>query len=1329
MLSKVFGSRQQRNNLIEINYCRFVGDHEFLTNRFVYVQCSYKSKKDSANDMVIQQTRDSMEHINLVAKESNSFMWQINGFFEVPIDTKITFTLMKWDGMKDKTRRELGSFTILSSYISDSHMMDYNFDLNDFESAFSSDEMIIDIEKEHAFEDLSLSISLKRHDINDSGFDIRSTRTFHKIDDMNPRYKINDGYLANLGYIDHLRRPNLNIKFPDVSDPIATLSATILQGKRLNTHYPVFITLELPGNYNQKFQSQTLFYTNTPLFDFGVDFDVYSLQSDLTILIWEDSPVSGVNLMGRVVVPLTEISDVIVHRRMNVLHVDDDAEIESNHMASRPSDTNRQSGGTNRQSSENSTLTTTTGKKGRHKSITINGDNTWTQHPSHINIPWYHDEHTTQQYEQTFKDLNLTEQQQQDKILELEKKRARLFSLDSSYDKSKGKSERGKENPVPVILHDTEDAAVLMAWYQIYPPIDPSRFNRFGQYRAAYASLQSVGYGMVRPDNPIGYLKIELSLTLNEDLASTMAHNPFSYHQKVEPKGKEEEAGLSDLIIAAQNLLRIYNLLKYSPIRVAINDIRSWKREPVVCTFAFFSMCYLALCAPVWLIPIWIFMLWVLLGWYTGKDHTFEDTAIFLNDKSVGSGRKSPQTGQKMENQQQLQQSSGQIAQTSNGTTYIGRYDDDDDDIDNKKVVTMSSSSDKNAARNKASTATTSKNANTPEDTSTESYVQKWQRMKKSAFRMQLMMNDARSSLEKINNLFMWSDPMLSSLATLAIAIGVMCMSLSLLVFQFRQGFFLFIVALFTDDVQKFIQSVILDHARYIKQILMKTEDDNDTDQIHLGLSENDCDVEHMSILWKQRDGRVRNSDDDDHDDDGDGDGDDDFSAMAGGEEGFYVSPSFYQSITFTPPTRSHHSSTITSIWSDSARSRSATLNTSGGTSMKSSMRIPKSSSRDVLAGLDLDSTHTQTRSSIFMKGRQSMVQPQPLSTAANIAMTNNHDDNDDDDDDDDDERDAYGDDTADKANSARSAFEVLSKATSFSKFFYAISALWLDMVPDDQDLQHRYICKTAMINPRIEYSQLPCKLEPANENSLGDMIFESFFKVGDALLDGVQTNETTLSILTRRGGKTLKQLVHMFEHVKNGIKIKADEEHSLKLNLRPSFIASAAKRHHHLCVTVVSFTGLDVEKKSTMGTLLKWGKQKVYVDLGMMPLGSCNYHCRSGGQPRHTQVVVREEFMFRNLKPTTECLVLAISFRAPTTKRNMDIIAGYAVVSLTDYFVAWRSEVEKVMKFASTRSNHLNYPYVVKSYPLLDKNWKPLYGNQTVQLRMNLTTELDEQK
>ena len=71
----------------------------------------------------------------------------------------------------------------------------------------------------------------------------------------------------------------------------------------------------------------------------------------------------------------------------------------------------------------------------------------------------------------------------------------------------------------------------------------------------------------------------------------------------------------------------------------------------------------------------------------------------------------------------------------------------------------------------------------------------------------------------------------------------------------------------------------------------------------------------------------------------------------------------------------------------------------------------------------------------------------------------------------------------------------------------------------------------------------------------------------------------------------------------------------------------------------------------------------------------------------------------------------------------------SFDYVSLTDYFVAWRSEVEKVMKFASTRSNHLNYPYVVKSYPLLDKNWKPLYGNQTVQLRMNLITELDEQK
>ena len=72
----------------------------------------------------------------------------------------------------------------------------------------------------------------------------------------------------------------------------------------------------------------------------------------------------------------------------------------------------------------------------------------------------------------------------------------------------------------------------LRSWFEIFPCPADTRWNREGQYRPVQGGIpQSTGYGLIRPKEPIGFMKVQVEVELVEPLALSLARNPwYVYH-------------------------------------------------------------------------------------------------------------------------------------------------------------------------------------------------------------------------------------------------------------------------------------------------------------------------------------------------------------------------------------------------------------------------------------------------------------------------------------------------------------------------------------------------------------------------------------------------------------------------------------------------------------------------------------------------------------------------------------------------------------------------------------------------------------------------------
>ena len=100
--------------------------------------------------------------------------------------------------------------------------------------------------------------------------------------------------------------------FPDSLHPIGKVQATVMHGKVLNSKYPVFLTCDLPSNYKQAVKSRTVLENiQNPVLDFAFELDIFSMQSDFTCIVWQETPVGHVKL-GRVIIPLSWFVELLL---------------------------------------------------------------------------------------------------------------------------------------------------------------------------------------------------------------------------------------------------------------------------------------------------------------------------------------------------------------------------------------------------------------------------------------------------------------------------------------------------------------------------------------------------------------------------------------------------------------------------------------------------------------------------------------------------------------------------------------------------------------------------------------------------------------------------------------------------------------------------------------------------------------------------------------------------------------------------------------------------------------------------------------------------------
>jgi hypothetical protein len=79
---------------------------------------------------------------------------------------------------------------------------------------------------------------------------------------------------------------------------------TVLQGKRINTICPCYVTISMLSNRAQGFKSPPVTNPQTPIFDYAACLDIQSLQGDILIELFEEK-MSGGSQLGQVIIPLS----------------------------------------------------------------------------------------------------------------------------------------------------------------------------------------------------------------------------------------------------------------------------------------------------------------------------------------------------------------------------------------------------------------------------------------------------------------------------------------------------------------------------------------------------------------------------------------------------------------------------------------------------------------------------------------------------------------------------------------------------------------------------------------------------------------------------------------------------------------------------------------------------------------------------------------------------------------------------------------------------------------------------------------------------------------
>lgn len=178
-------------------------------------------------------------------------------------------------------------------------------------------------------------------------------------------------------------------------------------------------------------------------------------------------------------------------------------------------------------------------------------------------------------------------------------------------------------------------------WFELFPTTCRSRNNRYGQYRPYVRGIPlSTGYGLQRPDKPIGLIKIDVRLVLHGAVPRLPALPvPFTLYNAVtvDPYAldlsSDDDTGIAALLIAANNLKRIVTSMSDPPFIDAFHDIVEWRSHPLL-TYVFLGLhTYTFLFAAGWQLPILFATFVALLGSVTVSRRNYtKGVQLYPND-------------------------------------------------------------------------------------------------------------------------------------------------------------------------------------------------------------------------------------------------------------------------------------------------------------------------------------------------------------------------------------------------------------------------------------------------------------------------------------------------------------------------------------------------------------------------------------------------------------------------------------------------------------------------------------------------------------------------
>lgn len=338
-----------------------------------------------------------------------------------------------------------------------------------------------------------------------------------------------------------------------------------------------------------------------------------------------------------------------------------------------------------------------------------------------------------------------------------------------------------------------KDNLSFSGWFEVFPAQRSTRYNRGGQYLPTVKGIpQSTGYGMSYPATPIGFIKLDISLTLLEPVMLTILRNPFAYRPEQNDLDDEEEAGLSSILVTGFALLRIFKLLKNPPFMTMVFDILNWKAPFPLCVCILYTVSYTALLASPWQYPIMISMLIIIIGKAAGNARSFSEVHAFSNEKeahpNLEAGHHSPPA--------------------DDGANY---------DAQTPSTLSAHSPAPHNPKKKES-------NKTKPEGQAT-SMTDQYKSMKREALKMEKSVQSTCSKLERYTNLLIWGDPILSGITAIIALVAAFLFSVVLLTFTPNQALFFVCLSLFTPkEIQDFVLKTFTERGRRIVNWFLNRE-------------------------------------------------------------------------------------------------------------------------------------------------------------------------------------------------------------------------------------------------------------------------------------------------------------------------------------------------------------------------------------------------------------------------------------------------------------------------------------------------------------------------